>query len=126
MVQIVLIWFLNWSFESLQSWNVAKQHLFVWNVCGVSVNVPADLPNDMKMCIFSKVAKTKQDPPAFLACEQWPNQPCGDVLGCVQVRVVDPGQTVSIIVCGGKLWLDLPAVGVASSGGNRIVHLQQV
>lgn len=72
------------------------------------------------------MAKTKQSPPAFLACEQWPNQPCGDVLGCVQVRVVDPGQTVGIVVRGGKLWSDLPAVGVAASRGNRIVHLLQV
>ncbi|KAF3840792.1 hypothetical protein F7725_006654 [Dissostichus mawsoni] len=41
--------------------------------------------------------------------EQRPDQSRGDVPGGVKVGVVDPGQAVGIVICGGKFWSDLPA-----------------
>lgn len=39
------------------------------------------------------------------------------------MRMVDPGQAVGVVRCGGKLWFDLPAVGVDASWRNRVIHL---
>lgn len=77
------------------------------------------------MMILSSVRTVRQGP-AFLAGEQSPDQPGGDVLGGVQVGVVDPRQAGGVVVRGGKLLFNLPAVGVAASRGNRVIQLHQV
>lgn len=62
----------------------------------------------------------------FLAGEQRTDQSRGDVPGGVKVGVVDPGQAVGIVICGGKFWSDLPVVSVAPPRRNRVVLLQLV